>query len=89
VTGEVTDIWPESDARSSSLLRIHPQATPSDAIGVRAISGIKDRISYSKTEPQLDSSLVKQHFRETFSLGRLSRLWQLIIAGLFPFINGR
>jgi hypothetical protein len=81
-------MWRESDARSSSPLRIHTPATPFDAIAVRTIRNIEHRISYSTAEPQLDSSLVDQHFRETFSPGRLSRLWRLIVDGLFPFRNG-
>jgi hypothetical protein len=71
---------PESDARSSSPLRIHLLAMPSDAIGVRAIFGIKHRISYSKTEPQLDSSLVsgismKQFRRQIEPTLAVDRCW--------------
>jgi hypothetical protein len=73
-SGDVASEVTESDARSSSPLKIHPPATPSDAIAVRTIRNIKHRISYSTTEPQSDSLLVNRYLLETFSPGRLSEL---------------
>jgi hypothetical protein len=42
-------MWPETDVRSSSPLRVHLPATPSDAIGVKTIPNIKHRIFNNRT----------------------------------------